>query len=110
MSDIVHCIASLKTRESQGRFGDEHCDYLCMYIPEKDTGWRNIPVYKKGRPKPERVAWEYEERDGRLYLTPSLFCTDSQFHTSFAWDVAFSVCPDDRNGIEHVLALNPGIV
>ncbi len=109
MSDIVTCKAVLVPRENSGRFTDEFPDRLCMVIEEKDSGWRNIPVYKKGRMKPETPAWEYEERDGRLHLTPSLFCTDSGFHTASQWDVAFSVCPKDGDGFDHFFTVNPDI-
>lgn len=109
MSDIVTCKCVLVTRESVGRFTDEYADRLCMRIDQKDSGFRDIPCYKKGRPKPETPGWEYEIRDGRVHLTPSLNCTDSGFHTDYAWSVAYEECPQGVDWMTHFFAINPDL-
>lgn len=54
-----------------------------------------IYMRPKGTPVNEgagRPQWEYEERDGRLHLQPSLLVTagpNKGFHTDYNWNVDF---------------------
>lgn len=78
------------------------------------NGLAGIPIKRKGQTvidDPESNCWEYEERAGRLHITPSLLTEQRegrpQFHTAFAWDVAFERCPAHEIHYEHFMQLNP---
>lgn len=83
MSDIVTCKAILH-RDTNG------IGTLWLASPP-DWGLYTIPVRPKGTPKadPQRAGWEYEIKDGRLHLQPSLLCLDTKFHTAYNWECDF---------------------
>jgi hypothetical protein len=79
---------------------------------EHDNGYREISCKPKGstmvsKDYDEKHIWEYEEKDGRLHLTPSLLCTITGFHTDFYWDVAFVLCPPEGDVMLLFMALHP---
>lgn len=103
MSDIVTCKAVLSRSVDPTR-----PDYLHLVTAPND--YRAIPCKPKGRQlaaKYGRPSWQYEERGGRLHITPSLLCTNSGFHTAGNWDVAFAECPEDRRPHDFFFELNP---
>ena len=79
-------------------------DYLAFLIG-KD--WHYLPCYARGKPKLGTPSWEYEEREGRLYLTPSLLDTVTKFHTDYAWNVAYEVKPAGVNAFDFFFQINP---
>lgn len=101
MGDLVTCRCVLNTHNN----GKE-----ALYLAVRpDFGLRIIPVRPKGTPKTEwRSEWEYEEKDGRLHLTPSLLCTDTQFHTDYNWSCDFERLTAN-SGYEKFIELNPEI-
>ena len=101
MSDIVTCKAVLRKSSKPGV-----ADELFLFA----TGIRIISCHPKGTPASGyRPEWEYEERDGRLYITPSLLCRDTNFHTAFNWDVAYELCPEGDSHYELFYELNPDL-
>lgn len=97
MGDLVTCIAVLHKGESL---------YL---VCSPDFHLRILPCRIKGEAKIKIPEWEYEERGGRLHLTPSLLCLDTKFHTDYNWDCAFARCPEDQGAYEYFYSLNPNL-
>jgi hypothetical protein len=102
MGDIVTCSCVLNTHNN----GKESL-YLAV---RPDFGLRIISLRKKGEPKQEerRPEWEYEEKDGKLHLTPSLHCTDTGFHTDYNWSCDYERLTAN-SGYEKFIEMNPGI-
>lgn len=104
MGDIVHCRCVLKLNVDRTRD-----DSLFLCVPP-DWKARIIPCRPKGQTRRTNgPEWEYEEKDGRLHLTPSLLCTDTKFHTDFNWNVEYEICPANTSFYDHFYAINPGI-
>jgi len=103
MDDIVFCKCALSKSVDPTR-----PDYLGL---KADDQYVCIPCKPKGRimETDNEKPWEYEERDGRLFLTPSLLVkgSGSDFHTSKLWNVAYEVCPDGVDCYNHFKAINP---
>jgi len=92
MGDVITTKAVLAKSVDSSRL-----DYLYLFTP-RDID-RRCPFGIACEPKGEtrermgtRQVWQYEERDGRLHVTPSLLCTDNGFHTDFNWSVDYVVC------------------
>ena len=104
MGDLVSCKSVLAKNVDPSRE-----DYLYLCVPP-DWRMRIIPCRPKGEPRRTTSAeWEYEEKDGRLHLTPSLLCTDTQFHTEYHWQTDYEVKPDGVGGYDRFYAINPNI-
>ena len=107
MGDVITCTAVL-VRSNSPEPADR-CDLL--YLDCFDgKGLRVIPCSPAGADGDkvtDRPLWRYEERDGRLHLTPSLHATDSGFHTDYHWSCAFEQCPQEVGGYQHFKSINP---
>lgn len=84
---------------------------ITFFFRRPQGDYRDIPCRPKGLPRRAGGApeWEYEERDGRLFLTPSLHCTDTGFHTAFDWSVEYEILPAGIGVMDHLFAINPGM-
>lgn len=86
-------------------------DLLYVAVPP-DYRARILPCRPKGQPKRSaegRPEWEYTELpNGKLEVTPSLLCTDTQFHTDGVWTCDYEVRPEGVGMLEHFEAINPG--
>jgi hypothetical protein len=100
MADTVDCKCVLK-------IGREGADLLYL-VAKPDFNLRILPCRPKGQTQREkRPEWEYEEKDGRLHVTPSLLATDTGFHTAFNWSCDYVACPDGVGGYDHFYSINP---
>lgn len=104
MGDVItrKCVLDLAADRTRS-------DYLAIILsPDGYSDFRYIPCRPKGEPRKAGGApeWEYEIRDGRLHLTPSLLCTDTGFHTDFNWSVAFELRPEGIDAFAHCQAIN----
>lgn len=100
MGDLVECKCVLR------KVAPEGADRLYLAVPP-DLHLRIIPCRPKGTPKRGNGAeWEYEEKDGRLHLTPSLRCLDTGFHTDYNWHCAYEVCAEG-DGYDRFYEFNP---
>jgi len=110
MGDLVTCKAVLVKNIDPTQVDYLHLttkgpgDY-CI-IPCQPQGEHRAHSYPQGR-----GPWNYTEKDGRLYITPSLNCLDgkgqSYFHTDYNWSTAYEVCPRGTGGYDHWHAINP---
>lgn len=99
MGDLVTCKTVLK------RSPDDHLsDRLYLAVPP-DNELLAIPCWPKGTP--QRGPLEYEETDGRLQVTPSVFASDTGFHTDNPWSCDYELCPPHVQAYDHFYALNP---
>ena len=98
MGDIVTCTAILaKSKDSTKP------DRLWVSCPTPEY-LRILNCRPSGTPvRGERP--EYEERDGRLHLQPSLLCSDTGFHTEYNWSVAYAQPESDQ--YDRFFELNP---
>ncbi|GEM_PF-6155305 len=110
MSDVITVCCVL----ARGKF--EHpagtCDALAFVNPaQKGKPWHWIACHKKGTPElpTSWPQWEYEVRENRLHLTPSLLDKSDNFHTAFNWDVSFAECPEHRDPFDFFLEMNPEV-
>lgn len=108
MGDLVTCKCVLVKRDSG--------DTLYLVVPPC-FNLRMIPCVTKGSKNGDcdslpasRPAWEYEEKDGKLHLAPSLLATDTGFHTDYNWSCDYEVCPEGSEGYEYFNSLNPGLM
>jgi hypothetical protein len=101
MGDEVTCKCVLGRYTTGG-------EYL-MLVCSPDFHFRIIPLRPKGDGRTQTPEWEYEERDGRLHLTPSLLCTDTGFHTGYNWSADFERAADGVDCMERFYELNPDI-
>lgn len=99
MSDEVTCTAVLKRSVDPTRM-----DSLYLACPP-DWKLRILDCRPKGLPRVGRPEWQYEKRDGKLHLTPSLHCVDTGFHTAGAWSCAYVEVK--KLAYEKFLKLNP---
>lgn len=103
MGDLVQCKAVLsKSPEKSAN------DLLYLAVPP-DYRARILPCRPKGEPRRTegRPEWEYEERDGKLHVRPSMLATDTNFHTDYDWVCDYEVRPEGVGMSEHFEAINP---
>lgn len=103
MGDAFTCKASLMKSVDPTR-----PDYL--FLSPKHRDYRNIPCKPKGRiiaAEFDKSLWTYEERDGKLFISPSLLCCDTGFHTDYNWSVEFEICPPGTDSMTHFFQINP---
>jgi hypothetical protein len=101
MADIVTSICVLVTAK-EGEF-------LYLALP-KDGQLVVIPVRPAGKtPKTREPEWSYVEEDGKLYLTPSLYIQDHNFHTAAQWVVLYErfIPTEALSAYEKFEELNP---
>lgn len=106
MGDIITCVCVLKKSKDRSR-----PDHLALgtKASEDDSGYREIPCRPRGAKVDNegKAIWDYEEKDGRLHLTPSLLCLMTGFHTDYHWSVAYEVCPDHLDQMYRFTEINP---
>lgn len=104
MNNVVTCVAVLALAVDRSR-----ADSIYLAVPP-DWHLRVLPCRPKGQPrKGDGPEWEYEEKDGRLHLTPSMLATDTQFHTDYHWSCAYIVKPEGVEGYDFFYSQNPTI-
>ena len=100
MSDTVTSICVLN-RSKEGEI---------LILALTDGTVTHIAVHEAGGdPKSRDPEWTYEEKDGKLHLSPSLLCEGHNFHTAANWIVVFER-HDGDNPWDKFYRLNPHLI
>jgi hypothetical protein len=106
MGDVVQCKAVLS------KSPDKSVNDLLYVAVPPDYRARILPCRPRAEPRRApggRPEWNYFERpDGKLEVSPSMLCTDTQFHTDNPWICDYEVRPEGVGMSEHFEAINPG--
>lgn len=112
MGDLITATCVLKRGGFEGPRATADClSFVLLREARQNPDWHAIACHAKGTPEPDcgHPVWQYEVRDGRLHLTPSLLDQSTGFHTDYHWSVAFAECPDGRDPFTVFFELNPGM-